>query len=71
MKVLLINGSPHKNGCTFTALTEIKNQLAKHNLDSEIVWIGIKPVRGCIDCKKCAGAKKCAFDDDICNELAE
>lgn len=71
MKVLLINGSPHKKGCTFTALTEIKNQLSKHDVDSEIFWIGTKPVRGCIDCRKCAGSKKCNFDDDICNDLAE
>ena len=50
MKVLLINGSPHKEGCTFTALTEIKNQLEKEGVDSEIFWIGNKPVRGCIAC---------------------
>ena len=72
MKVLLINGSPHKEGCTFTALTEIKNQFEKEGIDSEIFWIGNKPVRGCIACLKCGhGDGKCAFDDDPANEIAE
>ena len=72
MKVLLINGSPHKEGCTFTALTEIKNQLEKEGVDSEIFWIGNKPVRGCIACMKCGhGTSKCAFDDDPANEIID
>ena len=48
MKVLLINVSPHQNGNTATALTEVANQLSKENIDSEIIWIGNKPIRGCI-----------------------
>ncbi len=72
MKVLLVNGSPHKEGCTFTALTEIKERLATQDVDSEIFWIGTKPIRGCIACMKCKeGLGKCAFDDDVCNELIE
>lgn len=72
MKVLLINGSPHKEGCTFTALTEIKNQLEKEGVDSEIFWIGTKPVRGCIACRKCGHKEgKCAFDDDYANEIID
>lgn len=72
MKVLLINGSPNKKGCTFTALTEIKNQLEKEGVDSEIFWIGNKPVRGCIACSKCGHGKgKCAFDDDPANEIID
>ena len=72
MKVLLINGSPHKEGCTFTALTEIKNQLEKEGVDSEIFWIGNKPVRGCIACLKCGHNNgKCAFDDDPANEIID
>ena len=72
MKVLLLNGSPHKEGCTFTALTEIKNQLEKEGVDSEIFWIGNKPVRGCIACSKCGhGNSKCAFDDDPANEIID
>lgn len=70
MKVLLINGSPNKEGCTFTALTEIKNQLTKEDIESEIFWIGNKPVRGCIGCGKCGtNDNKCVFDDDIANTL--
>ena len=50
MKVLLINGSPRKNGNTFTALSEIAKTLQAEGIESEIVWIGNKPVRGCIAC---------------------
>ena len=71
MKVLLINGSPHKEGCTFTALSEIKDQLEKEGIDSEIFWIGNKPVRGCIACGKCGTLEKCAFDDDVANEIID
>lgn len=68
-KVLLINGSPHKNGCTFTALTEVSGALKQNHVDSEIFHIGTKPVRGCIACGKCEELKRCAFDDDVANEL--
>ena len=71
MKVLLINGSPHKEGCTFTALSEIKDQLEKEGIDSEIFWIRNKPVRGCIACGKCGTLEKCAFDDDVANEIID
>ena len=73
MKVLLINGSPRKEGNTFTALTEIANQLKKNDVDSEIVWIGNKYVRGCIGCGQCRenGKGKCVFDDDICNQIID
>ena len=72
MKVLLINGSPHKEGCTFTALTEIKNQLEKEGVDSEIFWIGNKSIRGSIACLKCGHNNgKWAFDDDQANEIID
>ncbi len=71
MKVLLINGSPHKEGCTFTTLTEIKGQLKKEEIESEIFWIGNKPVRGCIACGKCETLERCAFDNDVANEIAD
>ena len=72
MKVLLINGSPHKNGKTFTALSEIAETLGKDGIDSEIVWIGNKPVRGCIACGTCKakGNGRCVFDDDVCNTIS-
>lgn len=72
MKVLLLNGSLNKEGCTYTALTEIKNQLTKEDVESEIFWIGNKPVRGCIGCGKCrTNNSKCVFDDDIANNIID
>ena len=72
MKVLMINGSPRQKGNTSTALEEIARQLEKHGIDSETVWIGNKPVRGCIACNTCKGKPgACVFDDDICNGISE
>ena len=70
MKVLLINGSPRGEGNTYTALKEISLQLATYGIDSEILWIGKKPVRGCIACCMCKqnGNNRCQFDDDIANQ---
>lgn len=70
MKVLLINGSPRHKGNTNVALEEIAKQLAKHDIDSEILWIGNKPVRGCIACGKCEN-NRCNFNDDIVNTVIE
>ena len=70
MKVLLVNGSPHKNGCTNRALQEIEAQLDEEGVDSEIFWIGNKPLVGCMGCGYCAKAGKCTFDDTV-NEFAE
>ena len=72
MKVLMINGSPHQGGNTATALEEIASQLQKHGVDSEIVWIGNRPVHGCIACGRCNSEPgKCVFDDDVCNEISQ
>jgi multimeric flavodoxin WrbA len=73
MKVLLINGSPRKEGNTAIALAEVAKQLGKEGIDSEIVWIGNKPIRGCIACGQCKakGLGRCVFDDDICNKISE
>lgn len=65
MKVLLVNGSPHKNGSTHTALTEVAKTLNEEGIDTEIFWIGIKPLAGCIACKKCAKTGRCAFNDRV------
>ena len=71
MKVLLINGSPRQEGNTFIALSEVARQLDVHGIESEIVWIGNKPVRGCIACNTCKGKPgACVFYDDICNEIS-
>lgn len=71
MKVLLLNGSPRKNGCTFAALTEISRALGAENIDCEIMQVGNGQVRDCIACGGCVGKGKCVFDDDIANELIE
>ena len=73
MKVLLINGSPRQNGNTAIALAEVAKQLTQEGIESEIVWIGNKPIRGCIACGQCKikGIGRCVFDDDICNKISE
>ncbi len=70
MKVLLINGSPHKSGSTYTALSEIEKELNKANIETEIFHIGNKPIRGCIACKRCEN-NRCVFNDDITNAILE
>lgn len=70
MKVLLVNGGPHKKGCTYTALTEVEKTLNENGIETEIFWIGIKPIAGCIACKTCAKTGKCVFDD-VVNEFVE
>ena len=71
MKVALINGSPHEKGCTFTAVSEVAGALEKEGIETEVVWIGSKPVRGCIACGGCGRKGKCVFDDDPANRLLE
>ena len=67
-KVLLINGSPHEHGCTDAALTELADALRANGVETENVWIGKKPVAGCIACHKCAETGKCVFQDQT-NEI--
>ena len=73
MKVLLVNGSPHQYGCTFTALSEIAQTLQKENIESEIFWIGNQPVQGCAACMQCRkeGASGCIFKDELYNNFVE
>ena len=71
MRVLIINGSPRQKGNTSIALTEIAKQLEKLGIESEIVWIGNKPVRGCTACNTCKdNPGACVFDDDVCNGIS-
>lgn len=70
MKVALVNGSPHKNGCTYTALCEVEKTLQEENIETEMFWIGTKPLPGCIACKSCVQTGKCVFDDAV-NEFRE
>ena len=69
MKALLVNGSPHPRGCTYTALTELKNTLEDEGIEVELLHVGNKDIRGCIACRKCARTGKCVFDD-VVNALA-
>lgn len=71
MKALLVNGSPRPKGCTFTALSELAKTLEENGIETEIIQIGNKNIRGCIACRKChsTGSGKCIFDD-IVNEVA-
>lgn len=74
MKVLLINGSPREKGNTYYALSEISQQLLKHGIESEIRWIGQKPVRGCIACGACRtkGQGRCVFGhQDLTNSIIQ
>ena len=70
MKVLLVNGGPHKEGCTYTALREVEKELNNEGIETEIFWVGVKPISGCIACGKCSEIGKCVFDD-VVNEFAE
>ena len=66
MKVILVNGSGNKNGCTFTALSEICNVLEQKGIETEIFQLGKNPVRDCIGCGACRKiGEKCVFDDDL------
>lgn len=71
MKVLMINGSPNKHGCTFTALSEVSKVLSENKIEVEILHIGNNPIRGCSACGLCKTKGKCVFDDDIVNTIIE
>ncbi len=65
MKVLLVNGSPNKNGSTNRALEEVARNLEKENIETEIFWLGKKPVGGCMACFKCIETGKCVLNDCV------
>ena len=69
MKVLLLNGSPHPNGCTFRALSEVEKTLQQEGIETEIFFIGHDPIRGCMGCGMCRKNKlgKCIFGEDAVN----
>ena len=70
MKVLLVNGSPDRKGCTFTALEEIAKTLEENGVETEIFQVGNKPIAGCIGCGYCRKTGEC-FIKDIVNEFVE
>ena len=69
MNVLILNGSPHVNGCTARALQEVANTLHAEGIETETVAVGPKNIRGCISCRSCMETGKCIFDD-LVNETA-
>ena len=69
MKVLMINGSPHAKGNTYIALNEMEKIFQKEEVETEILQIGNKPIRGCIACNSCSEKGRCVFDDAV-NEAA-
>lgn len=68
MNVLLVNGSPHPKGSTFTALSEVAKQLDKAGIATTLMQVGGKAIRGCIACGKCRDTGYCIFKDDPVNE---
>ena len=68
-KVLLLIGSPHVSGCTARALEEMIKVFTVEGVETEVIQVGSKPVRGCIACRKCAELGRCVFDD-LVNEVA-
>lgn len=65
MKALAINGSPNEHGCTYTALHEIERTLSDRGVETELLYLGKKPVAGCIACMSCRKTKRCAFNDQV------
>jgi multimeric flavodoxin WrbA len=70
MKVLLVNGSPRKDGCTYTALAEVAGELEKEAIGTDIFHIGAGAISGCVACGMCFETKKCAVGDNV-NEFLE
>jgi len=70
MKVILVNGSPHKNGCTYTALSEAAKALEENGVETEIFWLGNKPISGCISCESCSKTGRCFMNDSV-NEFLD
>ena len=70
MKVILVNGSGHLKGCTYTALVEVAKELEKEKIEIEVFQLGNKPIAGCIGCGSCRTTNRC-FRDDLVNEFLE
>ena len=66
LKVILVNGGPHKDECTNLALEEVAKTLEKEDIKTEIIWLGNKPIGGCIGCNSCLkNDNKCFMDDEV------
>lgn len=62
---MLVNGSPHHEGCTYTALQEVARALNADGIETKNFWIGIRPISGCLSCGNCRDAEHCAIDDIV------
>ena len=72
MKVILVNGGPHKDGCTNVALEEVSKELNKQGIETEIMWLGVKPIGGCIGCNTCLKTNnRCFMNEDKVNEFLD
>ena len=71
MKVLLLNGSPKREGNTYLALREVASALESAGIEAEIVSLGTKPVQGCTACNKCREIGRCVFNGDLYNKVRE
>ena len=69
-KILLVNGSPHEKGCTYTALHEMAKTFAKLDVETELLWLGKKPLQDCTACNQCLKTGRCVFSD-VVNETAD
>ncbi len=70
MKALLINGSPHRRGCTYTALGGVETGLQELGVQADIMWLGTSAISGCLSCGKCLRVGKC-FIDDVVNQVID
>ena len=70
MKVLLINGSPHEKGCTYTALAEVAKTLEEQGIETTLFQLGKEPISGCIACRACMKTKRCVINDKV-NEMLD
>ena len=70
MKIILVNSSPNKNGCTNRALLEMKKVFDQEGVSSEIFWLGNGEIRGCLGCGKCLSTGRCIFNDNV-NEFLD
>ena len=71
LHVMLVNGSPHEFGCTYTALKEVADTLESCGVSTEIVWAGLQPLHPCTGCGACAKTRRCIRKDDAVNALLE
>ena len=71
MHVLMINGSPHEKGCTYTALSEVAGQLEAQGIETVMFHIGSRPIQGCLGCGRCAETGHCIFTEDPVNTCVD